>query len=56
MTYKESYMQCKSYEDLEKEIKKDVTIAFYSPSRIEVIEKAASEVAKLKFGGDANVK
>lgn len=54
MTYRESYMQCETLEELEKEVRHDIWIARYvvvSPARIKVIKQVAEEVANEKFGG-----
>ena len=53
MTYKESYMQCETLEELKEEVKHDIYIARYivvSPARIKVIKRAAEEVTNEKFG------
>ena len=51
MTYKESYMQATSLEDLMEKVKKDSTIALFfirNPDRIKAIENAMNEVIKQK--------
>jgi hypothetical protein len=53
MTYKEAYMNCKTLEELEKEVEKDIKIAILiNPDRIAVIKKVCEEVANLKFKED----
>lgn len=55
MTYKESYLQFESLNDLKAEIAKDIVIATYiNPDRLKMIEEAATEVINEKFGGDIN--
>ena len=50
MTYEEAYMQCKSIEELENMVNKDIKIArFLNAERIPIIEKSAIKVANLKF-------
>ena len=50
MTYKESYMKCKTLEELIKEVKSDIATAYIiNPDRFKVIKKAFEEVANLKF-------
>ena len=49
MTYKESYMQCNTYEELEEQVKSDITYAFLiNKDRIPIIERALNEVVKEK--------
>lgn len=50
-TYKESYMKCKTLEELEKEVNSDIAIAYVvgSLDRIDIIKRACEEVANLKF-------
>ena len=51
MTYKESYMQATSLEDLMEKGKKDAQIALFlgaNPDRMKAIEDAMNEVAKEK--------
>lgn len=51
MTYKEAYMKCNTLEELEKEIKNDISIArILNPDRLRIIKAAGEEVANLKFG------
>ena len=56
MTYKESYMQCKTEEELLAEAKKDIEIALLmgSHNRIKVIKRSAEEVIAERFskGGE----
>jgi hypothetical protein len=51
MTYKESYMQCKTEEELLAESKKDIEIALLmgSHARVKVIKQAVEEVIAEKF-------
>ena len=50
MTYKESYMNCATLAELEKEILTDIVIATrINPDRLKAIKVAGEEVAKLKF-------
>lgn len=50
MTYKESYMKCKTLEELIKEVKSDIATAYIiNPDRFKVIKEAFEEVANLKF-------
>jgi uncharacterized protein with PhoU and TrkA domain len=51
MTYEESYMKCKTLEELEKEIISDLSIAvmFGSEDRIKEIKEIGEKVANLKF-------
>lgn len=50
MTYKESYMKCKTLEDLIKEVKNDIATAYIiNPDRFKVIKEAFEEVVNLKF-------
>ncbi len=49
MTYKESYMQCDTLEDLEKEVRNDMSIAIMiNTDRIKIINEAVEEVCKEK--------
>lgn len=51
MTYKESYMNCKTLQELEEEIKKDISYAqLLNPDRLKYIKTAGEEVANLKWG------
>lgn len=56
MTYKESYMQCKTEEELLGKGKKDIEIALLmgSYARVKVIKQAMEEVIAEKFseGGE----
>ena len=48
MTYKESYENCKNEQELQEQVTGDVYVAtflFNSPKRVEVIRRAAQEVA-----------
>lgn len=51
MTYEESYMKCKTLEELEKEINSDLIIAkiYGSEDRIKLIKEIGEKVANLKF-------
>ena len=50
MTYEEAYMKCETLEELENEIKKDVSIAMLiNPDRLKVIKEVGERVANLKF-------
>lgn len=49
MTYKEAYMGCKTFEELEIMVKKDVkTAMFLNIDRVAIIERAMNEVCKEK--------
>lgn len=49
MTYKEAYLNCKTFEEMEKMVKKDVITAIWlNPDRIPVIEKVMNVVCKEK--------
>lgn len=52
MTYKESYMQCETEENVLAKAKKDIEIALLmgSHARVSVIKKAVEEVIAEKFG------
>lgn len=52
MTYKESYMLCKTEEELLSTAKNDIRVAFLmgSHARVSVIKKAVEEVIAEKFG------
>ena len=53
MTYEESYMQCNSLEELEKEVRSDiVTAIMVNPDRLDVIKRSAEKVANSKFNDD----
>ena len=53
MTYEESYMQCYSLEELEKEVRSDiVTAIMVNPDRLDVIKRSAEKVANSKFNDD----
>ena len=50
MTYEEAYMQCKSIEELERMVNRDIKFArVFNIDRIPIIEKSAIKVANLKF-------
>ena len=50
MTYKESYMKCKTLQELEKEISSDISHALlFNPDRIKYIKATGEEVANIKF-------
>lgn len=50
MTYEESYMNCNTLEELEREVEKDIKTAMWlNPDRINVIKIACEKVANLKF-------
>ena len=50
MTYKESYEKCETLEELKRELESDIATAYIiNPDRLEVIKKAAEEVANRKF-------
>ena len=51
MTYKESYQNCESLEDLRQEVVSDIVYAkMVNPDRIRHIVSACEEVANEKFG------
>ncbi len=54
MTYKESYMQCKTEEELLAKAKNDIEVALLmgSHARVKVIKQAVEEVINEKFGDD----
>jgi hypothetical protein len=50
VTYEESYMKCKTREELEKEIESDIKIAmFINSDRIPFIKRMGEKIANLKF-------
>ena len=50
MTYKESYQQLGSLEEIIEKVKKDINVArFINPDRIEVIIKRAEEVINERY-------
>lgn len=50
MTYEESYMKCKTLDELEKEVNSDIAIAYMvNPDRLQIIKRSAEKVANLKF-------
>ena len=54
MTYKESYMQCNTEEEILSSMKADIEVAMYigSNDRIAYIKKAGEEAINEKFGGN----
>jgi len=49
MTFKEAYMQCKTFENLDRMVKRDTKFAMVlNPDRLRVIEKAMSETINEK--------
>lgn len=50
MTYEESYMNCKSLEELQEEVNSDVLLAKMAGSgeRLRIIKESAEKVAKIK--------
>ena len=49
MTYREAYQNCKTFEELEEMVKKDVKTAMWlNPDRISVIEEVLNEVCNEK--------
>ena len=49
MTYKEAYLNCSTFEELEEMVKNDTKIAmFWNSDRVAVIEKVMNEVIKEK--------
>ena len=49
MTYKEVYMNCSTFEELEEVVKKDtITALLLNTDRVAVIEKVMNEVIKEK--------
>lgn len=51
MTYEESYMKCKSKEEILEEVKNDIAIAeMINPDRVHVIKLAVEKVVNAKFG------
>ena len=50
MTYKESYMSCQSWDELQEKMKEDIAVAMViNPDRIKVIKSAGEEVLKIKI-------
>ncbi len=51
MTYEESYMKCKTLQELEDTVQRDVIMAgiIGNPDRLKVIKQSAEKVANLKF-------
>ena len=50
-TYKESYEELNTLEEIEKEVNSDIATAYIiNPDRVAVIIKSADEVLKEKFG------
>lgn len=56
MTYKESYEKCKTLQELEDEVQRDIIMAgiIGNPDRVKIIKQTAEEVANRKFKGDDN--
>lgn len=55
MTYKESYLQLDSAEEIMKMANTDMAIAaLLNPDRIKIIRESADEAIKEKFGGENN--
>ena len=55
MTYKESYEKCKTLQELEDEVQRDIIMAgIINPDRVKIIKQTAEEVANRKFKGDDN--
>lgn len=55
MTYKDTYLQLKSPEEIMKMANTDMAVAaVLNPDRIKVIRESADEVIKEKFGGENN--
>lgn len=55
MTYKESYLQLKSAEEIMKMANTDMAVAaLLNPDRIKIIRESAAEAIKEKFGGKDN--
>lgn len=54
MTYKESYEKCKTLQELEDEVQRDIIMAgiIGNPDRIKIIKQTTEEVANRKFKGD----
>ena len=54
MTYKESYMQCKTEEELLAKAKNDIEVALLigSQARVKVIKQAVEEVINERFGDE----
>ena len=51
MTYKESYLELNSEEEILKKVKHDVEIAlFINPDRVKIIKQHAEEAIAEKFG------
>lgn len=57
MTYKESYEKCKTLQELEDEVQRDIIMAgiIGNPDRIKIIKQEAEEVANIKFKGADNI-
>ena len=57
MTYKESYEKCKTLQELEDEVQRDIIMAgiIGNPDRVKTIKEAAEEVANRKFKGADNI-
>lgn len=57
MTYKESYEKCKTLQELEDEVQRDIIMAgiIGNPDRVKIIKQTAEEVANIKFKGADNI-
>lgn len=57
MTYKESYEKCKTLQELEDEVQRDIIMAgiIGNPDRVKIIKQTAEEVANRKFKGADNI-
>lgn len=54
MTYKESYLEAESPENIIKKANYDMVIAsMFNPDRLKVIRQSAEDAIKEKFGTDA---
>ena len=50
MTYEESYMKCKTKDEILDKLKKDISLAtIVNPDRIKVIKETFEKVLNLKF-------
>ena len=56
MTYEESYMECKTIEELEKMIGQDIKTAMWlNPDRFKAIKEAGEKVANMRFNIIKNI-
>lgn len=57
MTYRESYERCKTLQELEDEVQRDIIMAgiIGNPDRVKIIKQTAEEVANSKFKGADNI-